>query len=252
MSVANIAVEPVNKFRYVPVMTKPRRPPTASRNANKTSEKQPPNRIKELAEKTGMTFEEIAEELDTHRVTVSNLSRGDQPMTLAWMEKFAQVFKVHPTEIIWPPPAQGLRRVKVTGALQAGAWEENHEWEEDMQYDVMVPDEKSLSRVRLYAGEIRGDSMNRRYPEGAVVVMSDFIGAGDKLKEGLRYHVRRTRSDGHVEETIKTLAYDDDGKLWLKPESTNPEFQAWIPLDESEDSIVTIIGCVRFVVQREG
>ncbi|MGH6684999.1 MAG: hypothetical protein ACRECA_13960, partial [Pseudolabrys sp.] len=80
-----------------------------------------------------------------------------------------------------------------------------------------------------------------------VVVMSP---VGEVIP-GRRYHVRRTRTDGLTEETIKTLVTGDDGQYWLKPESNKPEFQQWIALDGAPGESVHLVGCVRYVLRRE-
>lgn len=200
----------------------------------------------------GLTYADVAEEAGVHEITIAKLATGKQNMTLEWMRRLAKIYGCTPAEVVWHPPAAGLRRVTVTGILQAGAWSAGEPLSETDRYDVMVPDDARLRAVSLYGGEIRGESMNLRYPEGAVVVMSPIAGTAPReIIPGRRYHVRRVRPDGSVEETIKTLAVDADGRYWLKPESDNPQFQAWISLDDGTDTTVELVGRVRFVVQRE-
>ena len=166
------------------------------------------------------------------------------------MELLGEVFQVPPAEIISPPPAEGLRRVHVTGALQAGAWSESHEWPLEDRYDVMVPDDPGLRAMSLYAGEIRGNSMNLRYPPGSIIILSPLMQHPGEIAEGRRYHVRMTHADGLTEETVKTLVRRDD-RFWLKPESDDPEHQQWIALDSKPDAKVELIGRVRGVYYRE-
>ena len=210
-----------------------------------------PNRITELKNINNKTFEKIAEDLGVHSLTITKLATGKQPMTLAWMERLGNYFNVSPQEIVWAPPSDSLRKVRVTGALCAGAWEENHEWDADHQYDVMVPDVQELRGVRLYASEINGPSMNKRYPDHSVVILSPLRETYVGIKAGSRYHVRQTREDGLVEETIKTLVRDENGEWWLMPESTDPNYQQWLALKNGDGTTVEIIGRVEFAVQRE-
>lgn len=211
-----------------------------------------PNRIRELNKARGLTNEIVGEKVGAHPVTISRLATGKIDLTQEWMERLAPVYDVTPGEIAWKPAQAGLRRVRVKGSLQAGEWAETNEWEEDRQRDVMIPDDPELRPVSLYAGEVAGDSMNRIYPAGTVVVLSPVGGTGpDQVREGARYHVRHTRRDGQVEDTIKTLVRGEGGHWWLKPESTHPEHQSWIPLDGVEGETIELIGRVRYAVKRE-
>lgn len=249
------AIVLTSECRY-PAWMSSKRPPTGFKDSPEISgiNAPRPNRIAELTKSQKLNYLKVGEKAGVHEVTIANLARGKSKLTQEWMEKLADIFGVSPAEIAWDPPARGLRRIRVKGALQASAWSENHEWEEDQQYDVMIPDDDELRGLKLYAAEIRGDSMNLRYPAGTVVIISDIKRGFDKVSEGQRYHVRHTRADGMVEETIKTLVADPEGRYWLKPESSNPEFQAWLAIDgqNGEDGeMIEIVGRVRYVVQRE-
>ena len=209
------------------------------------------NRIRELTKTSKLTYAIVGEKLGAHETTIADLARGETNLTQDWMEKLATVFNVPPQQIIWPPEEPNLRKVSVKSYLQAGHWREAEEWDLEDHYSVMVPDDKNLRSVVLYAAEIRGPSMNKRYPDKSVVVMATMSSTYEGVKEGKRYHVRQTRADGKAEETVKTLARDDMGKLWLKPESTHPEFQQWIPLEGSDGSTIEILGRVRYAVLPE-
>ena len=93
--------------------------------------------------------------------------------------------------------------------------------------------------------------MNKRYPEGTVVICTDAVQTGEEIIPGRRYVVERERSDGLREATIKTLWRDEHGRLWLVPESTDPRYQEPIPLHAAEDDTIRIVGTVRYSVQKE-
>ncbi|RKD61683.1 S24 family peptidase [Rhizobium sp. WW_1] len=147
----------------------------------------------------------------------------------------------------------GLRGVEVGAPIQAGAWSETWEWDYDERYTVMVPDYPEYSSFRLYAAEARGTSMNRRYQEGTVLVFVDVNETGESPLPGKRYIVERKRASGEAEHTVKLLHADQDGKLWLMPESDDPRFQAAIAIDDgTEDGdVVAIIGRVVAAVTKE-
>lgn len=146
-----------------------------------------------------------------------------------------------------------VRMVRVAASVQAGHWAETWEWADDDQYEVAVPDDPLLRSFKLYAAETRGTSMNRRYPEGTVVVFTNVMETEESFQAGRRYVVERLRADGAMEHTIKLLHLDDDGKYWLVPESDDPRWQAPIALDDDLRSgdEARIVGRVRYAVTRE-
>lgn len=223
----------------------PRRP---YRSAAKTAPRSP-NRIRELAREVKKSYEQVAAGVGVHRQTIANLARGKTTMTRDWMVKLGTYFGVPPEEIVDKPPVDKarLRHVKVKGQIQAGIWVEAFEWPEDAQFNVIILDEPAIKHLDLYAGRIEGNSMNKVYPHGSIVIMSP---VGD-IVPGRRYHVRRTRADGLTEETIKTLVVGEGGKLWLKPESDDPQFQEWIPLEGKPGDVIKLVGRVRRAIINE-
>ena len=208
------------------------------------------NRIRELAKRADLTYGEIARRLETSETQIARLANGDRKLNQGWMNRLAAVFEVQPSEIIDRPIHAGLRVVRVTGRVEAGRWAESHGIPEDDQYNVMVPDDPSIRSLNLYAVQIHGESMNQLYPDGSVAVLSSLLQRPGEIIAGKRYHVRVTRTDGSVEETIKTLMRDGKGQYWLKPESDSPEFTATL-LDPHEGEEVTLLGRVRWGVRRE-
>jgi len=239
-------------------------PNKARKTVPKLMERERPNRIHELTKQRKWTYAEVAarvrelaetlgddDRMRVHEITINKLASGKIALTQDWMITLGQVYSVSAAEIIERPATTGLRRISVKGAMRAGAWAESHEWPIDDQYEIMIPDDPALRDVALYAGKVEGHSMNRRYPDGAIIILSRVTQKPGEIVEGRRYHVRQTHADGMTEETIKTLAKDDEGKYWLKPESDHPEHQEWIPLDGKPGTTVTLIGRVRGVYHRE-
>ncbi len=207
------------------------------------------NRIKALMKERNLSRDDVADGIGAHPITVSKLISGKMKLTQEWMEKFAQVFGVTPPEIITAPST--TRIVQVRSFVQAGVWEAHSEWQEDDFYEVAIPDDPAFRQYDLFGSETRGPSMNRRYPERTVLIHTNLAQTGGPLEIGKRYIVEREKPDGTRETTVKTLSKDESGRLWLMPESTDPRFQAPIPVDEDLDSVVRVIGRVVYSVQRE-
>ena len=132
-----------------------------------------------------------------------------------------------------------LSTVKVVGVVEAGAWRDVESTMKEL-FSIAIPP-GAAAGTEKYGLEVRGESMNRRYPHGTIVVCVKAIEAGREPKEGERVIVERTQN-GLVEATVKEWR---DGKLW--PDSDDPDHQE--PLDvpkESEDGheAVTITGYV--------
>lgn len=179
------------------------------------------------------------------------------------MDRYARFFRV---SLDWLLEGQGpgphlasrdqaagpARNVQVRGFVEAGAFEEVWDMPEDEWYDVPVPYDGRLAQYQLHAAEARGPSMNRRYPEGTVLIYTSLNDTNEDLVFGKRYIVERERADGLREATVKTLWRDESGKAWLLPESTDPRYQEPIPIDGGENDTVRIVGRVRYAVTREG
>jgi hypothetical protein len=70
-----------------------------------------------------------------------------------------------------------------------------------------------------------GESMNLLYPHGTIVEYVKLLAAPELLVSGKRVIVQRERADGSFEVTVKEYVVDDEGRQWLVPRSTHPEFQ---------------------------
>jgi hypothetical protein len=228
-----------------------------------------PNRIYELAKARKWTYAEVADRVSkqaqargdaghskVHTITINRLATGTAKMTQEWMNLLGEVFGVAPAEIISPPLAQNLMRVQVLYAFCGGRWRKTPMLAPSEQYQLMIPRESRLDGLSLYAGEIRGEDINHRYPRGAIVLVAKLdpgaINRPGNMISDRRYHVRITRaSDGMIEDSIKCLVANGDGHLWLKPESNQPEHQEWVPLTGRPGYSVEIIGRVRGVFSPE-
>lgn len=182
------------------------------------------------------------------RAAVNKMATGDRRIKGDELLEITRFLKVLP-----PDQDKGLRTVRVAAHVQAGHFSENWEWPEDDMYDVAVPTDPLLARFTLYAAETKGRSMDRRYPEGTVVVFTNIEETQESPEPGRRYIVERKRADGEKEHTVKLLHRDENGRFWLLPESTDPTFQTPIAIDDGivDGDEVRIIGRVRFAVSRE-
>jgi hypothetical protein len=136
------------------------------------------------------------------------------------------------------PEPSSPTAVWVVGTVEAGAFREAVEWDRSKWYAVDVPVPERFRR-KSKALEVRGNSLDLEYREGAVVIWVDFLDYRPPRHED-HVIVYAHRHDGAVEATVKELRVDDDGKRWLWPRSTKPEHQQPIEVDHPPADIESI------------
>jgi len=206
-------------------------------------------RLKAIRKERHMTQAEVAERLGIDLTNYNRLENGKVKLTHNRMRELADIFNIEPVDLI--SDSSSVRTVSVRGCVEAGSWREASEWDEQDWYDVSVPAAPALSTLSLYGAETRGPSMNRVYPEGTVIIFTSLIERPEELEVGKRYVVEREKADGMREATVKALARDETGNLWLMPDSTDPRHQEPISLGGEDGELIRIIGRVVYSVRPE-
>lgn len=135
------------------------------------------------------------------------------------------------TERAAPARRIELETVYVRGAVQAGVWREAIEWDPGEWFPVTVPVDRLRPGLRRFGLLVRGNSMNRLYPDGTVVIVVKFAELGRPPRTGDRVLVlRRSSSEDVFEATLKEYELDAQGRHVLWPRSSDPEFQTPIIL----------------------
>lgn len=196
-----------------------------------------------------MTQQQVADALGLHLTNYNKLENGVTDLTLTRMHQLAEILHVQPSDFI--TAANKTRRVLIQQHVEAGCWSESTVWPEADWYEVAIPDYPEFRGLKLYGAETRGPSMNKRYPEKSALIYTSTLEAKDKLESGKRYIVEIERADGLREATVKTLQKDENGEFWLVPESSDPRYQAPIPVRAEDGETIRIVGRVRFSVLHE-
>lgn len=208
--------------------------------------------LSKFRSRAGLSQGELAKLSGVSQQLISQIEQGKN-LSTKHLPKLANALGVGIGEI--DPDYTGapstVRMVKVVGFVQAGIFEEAWEWQDEDQYDVPIPARPALHGVPLLAVETRGTSMNRKYPEGTVLIFTNAVHTFEQIKPGKRYIVEREKADGTREATVKLLWLDNVGKPWLLPESDDPLFQEPIALEGGTDDTIRILGQVRYSVSRE-
>ena len=185
---------------------------------------------------------QAAEAMGVPLATYQQHENGIRGIPASRADRYARFFHVTPEWLLYgrgAAPAQSgaadlrpvTRYVPVIGAVQAGLWAEIPEDEPEPEevLPIVLP---GFSGARLFALKIRGPSMDRYYPEGAMVIICPAAEIG--VRDGDHVVVRRRRGM-LVETTLKEVVQDADGiALW--PRSNDPHFQEPVRLSSVRDA----------------
>ena len=207
--------------------------------------------LRYISRATGKAVSVIALDAGLHtstltRLMVSDTSRGLRPSSIKKIEEAFPDFPAPGSEGVLDRTANivnvsHLDTISVIGTVEAGVWREAALWEGGANmYDISIPPNLAVGAAK-FALEVRGQSMNRVYPEGTILICIKSIEAGREPKENERVVVERTKN-GFVEATVKQWR---GGRLW--PESSDPDHQEPLevtPVSELSHEEVRIIGYV--------
>ncbi|WP_395495591.1 LexA family transcriptional regulator [Acetobacter sp. KSO5] len=139
----------------------------------------------------------------------------------------------HQEKAIFTESMSSLGMVYVKGFVQAGLWQEALEWPVVDWKPVYVPSDIRYQDTPRFALQVRGESMNKVYPEGSIVIAIRLWDIARPPKSGERVVVlRRSKSSNEMEATVKKYEISSNGEHILWPESTDPHFQTPIIMDE--------------------
>jgi len=213
-------------------------------------------RLEELRPR-GKTKAGLADAMGLPATRISAIIKGERKLDAPQILGLAQYLEISETEALvrlsgGPIRPAELSSVLVIGAVQAGAWREAIEWDEEERFQILSRPMARYAHVPQFGLEVIGPSMNIPYPEGSVVICVSLIHLGRDPQPGEHVVCSRT-SDQGIEATIKELRKDEAGAYWLWPMSTHPSFQQpWkLPtVDEHADSdhiriTALVIGAVK-------
>lgn len=197
-------------------------------------------RIRLLRIAKNLTQAQMAEALGMHITNYNRMEMGHTDLSMSRLEKISKILGCEPLDLLTERPQ--VRVLQVTGAVEAGAWRETVEWDRSDWYDIAIPERSAPAHLTLYAAEVRGRSMARRYPPGSVVVFTDIVETREAPVYGRPYIVDRI--DGDVRErTLKILKRGADGQAWLSPDTDDPGFEEF-PVLGSSTTEIRLVGPV--------
>jgi SOS-response transcriptional repressor LexA len=210
-------------------------------------------RLKEARERAGYTSaKSAAEAMGVPVATYIQHENGARGIPADRAARYGRFFRVAPEWLLYGKQkdlADSVSlgpRLHVKGEVAAGVWREAWELEPD-EWEVFTGRADIAASPRERFGlRVAGDSMNEIYPPGTIIECVAYTG-DESIPDGKRVVVIRERLDGSVEATVKELKRDPEGRIWLRPRSTNPMFQAF-PADTPDDPGIVKIEIVGIVV----
>lgn len=199
--------------------------------------------MKEHRKAHRLTQDALAELVGSTVSEISKLERGDRRMTLEWLTRIGSALGVSANDLLSPPGEQKVvpltrhkisnQKMPVMGEAAAGAWLDVDPLQSDPIDWLDFTPGATLLAHHTYALKVRGTSLNKIAPDGAILVCLDLDGAGITIREGDLVIVQQSREGGLREMTAKRVKRAN-GRYELWPESTDPKWQTPILLNEDD------------------
>lgn len=205
--------------------------------------------LRDFRKRLGLSLEDMSERTG---FSVSQLSRweaGDNNIPSQRLPDLARHYECRINEIFaddGTPFVPLGASLYVKGVVAAGVWREAEEMMPD-EWETFTGRADITAPLRDRFGlRVEGDSMNEIYPSGTIIECI-YYRHEYPISSGKRVVVRRRRSSGEFETTVKEYVRDSNGIEWLVPRSSNPSFQRPFRVDDGLDDDVIeceIIGIV--------
>lgn len=210
-----------------------------------------------LAADKRKTGKGLADALGVDPSQVTRLLKGTRKVSAEEIRTIARYLGVNPPVNIVMDDLQEeeirLRKIPILGEVAAGAWLEvpaMSSASEAQEFLPFVPTENA-NDPGLFALRVRGTSLNKIAPDGALLVCVEYHHSGRDLDPGELVVVERRDPDGTFETTAKRVRRNKAGIIELWPESTDPRHQEPLRLDQASlgDGVeVFVRGRVKHVV----
>lgn len=201
-------------------------------------------KMKSIIKEKGISQIEAAKMLGIEVGRLNHWLIGRRKPNIENIKKFCDVFGVNPSFLI--DGESETSTIPVIGYVQAGLWQEAIQWDQTDFKPIYMPTDEVFKGKRVYALEIRGDSMNLLYPAGSCVVCvsaEDYFDCVGEIESGKKVVVRRVNPmDETIEATVKQYMKSEQG-TYLLPQSTNSNFKP-IRIDDGSAGDTKITGVV--------
>lgn len=194
--------------------------------------------INKIREDSGDSYAAIARRAGVAASTVvrfMNSKSASHSLSAETEAKISAAYCSEPAKGLDIITVEGMARVPIVGAVQAGNWQSGFmEHEYHAAEFIIAPPDPRYPLIPRVAFRVRGDSMDRLYPPGTIILAVRFYDLARPPKTGEKVIVIR-QSEGFEEATVKEIELLEDGRVALWPRSTNPEHSAAIIAPSLQD-----------------
>lgn len=205
-----------------------------------TMSDQQAERLRDARKKAGFeSASDAARELGWQTSTYIHHENGTRSFTVDAAKRYARAYRVNAA---WLLDLDGTARrgsgivefsndntVEVTGSVAAGVFHESSEWHPSERFR-MAFGRSPFPTARRWGLRVDGFSMDVLFAPGTVLDCVSIFDVGIEPQNGDLVIVERVNGAGDHELTVKEFRTDDDGRFWLVPRSTKPEYQTPIEI----------------------
>lgn len=163
---------------------------------------------------------------------IRDMRRRGHPPRSDKLAALAQVLEVPPASLVEVLEGHAssvtpvhTTQIEVRGDVQAGVWREAIEWPQADWYAITVPLDTAFAGLHRYGLLVKGDSMDKVFPDGSIAVVINLVDLGRMPKTGeVVVAVHRSKTSDEFEATVKAVQVLESGEMILWPQSTNPDF----------------------------
>lgn len=190
------------------------------------------NKLAEMRKRAGLTQQELADKLGVAQQTVWYYENGRREMKSSVLIAMSQALGCTVSELLGIAPSDGIIkprpvdtvRVPIVGRIAAGTPREAFAQSDEYQD---TPRSLIEGRGECFWLTVAGNSMNRLFPEGSLVLVDE----GLEVRDG---DVGAVFVNGY-DATLKRVFFSQDG-IRLHPESYDPEYRDIIIRSDDPDA----------------
>lgn len=184
----------------------------------------------------------LAERLGVDRTAVNKIGTGKRRIYAEELPALVDYLEIDGAFALDVEPTVN-KSVHFVGVVEAGVWREAEaEMLDDRRLTLPAYPDPRYVGAKQYLLQVRGTSMDRHYPDGSYVFCVPVDQA--VVRAGTHVHVARIDADGRVEETLKVYHQTKEGKIELRPDSSDERHKKPIPYSDRNRSTVQIRGVV--------
>lgn len=213
-------------------------------------------RLKAAREKAGFaTAADAARRFNFNQSAYRHHENGTRGFGPDAAVSYGRAFKVTPGWLLGlekiseePPvsPAEDDRLV-VNGSVEAGVWRNSEHWDDERAY-VIEGMPSPVPGAKRFGVVVVGNSMDDFYDPGTVLDCVSIFKNGVQPQSGDHVIVEQIKAGGLRELTVKEYL-EEDGRYWLVPRSSKPEFKPIeYPGPDEEHSDESEIHVIAFVL----